>query len=65
MIRILLLARFKAAMISKGGCLWVIGDEQDLEEYIEFAEKEYGVTGGFASGKATGGRVGWYTRSNK
>lgn len=50
---------------SKGGCLWVIGDEQDLEEYIEFAEKEYGVTGGFASGKATGGRVGWYTRSNK
>lgn len=49
----------------KGGCLWVVGDEQTLKEYILLAEQEFGVVGDYAMSKAIGGRTGWYTKSNK
>lgn len=47
------------------GCLWVVGDSLQLGEYLDIAEEEYGVVGNFASGEATGGRIGWYTKSSK
>lgn len=49
----------------KGGCLWVVGDEQTLKEYILLAEQKFGVVGDYAMSKAIGGRTGWYTKSNK
>jgi len=59
---------FELEVIDKrpfGGCLWVVGDSLKLGEYLDIVEEEYGVVGNFASGKATGGRIGWYTRSSK
>ena len=48
-----------------GGCLWVVGDETELEPVIEKASRIYGAKGGFGSGRATGHRRGWYTKSTK
>ena len=48
---------------SRGGCLWVIGEREDLESYVETVRKVLGVTGGYSCGKATGWKPGWWTKS--
>lgn len=48
---------------SSGGCLWVIGEREDLESYVETVRKVLGVTGGYSCGKATGWKPGWWTKS--
>lgn len=49
-----------------GGCLWVVGERAKLEPYVERAKELFSVTdGGYAKGRATGGRHGWYTASKK
>ena len=47
------------------GCLWVVGSQDKLGAYVSKAKELYGATGGFASGKATKQRMGWYTKSDK
>ena len=49
-----------------GGCLWVIGEKSQLDPFIEKAKELFSITdGGYAKGRATGGRYGWYTSSKK
>jgi hypothetical protein len=48
---------------SSNGCLWVIGERDELEPYVETVRKALGVTGGYSSGKATGWKPGWWTKS--
>lgn len=48
---------------SSNGCLWVIGEREELEPYVETVRKVLGVTGGFSAGKATGWKPGWWTKS--
>ena len=50
---------------SKGGCLWVVGDEKTLKPYLEEVKKIFGVTGDFASSKTTSYRTGWFTKESK
>lgn len=38
---------------ANGGCLWVVGSQEQLEPYLVKVKELYGVTGGFASGRAT------------
>lgn len=51
-------------MRPKGGCLWVIGDQQKLKPYLDEVASLFQVEGRFAEGKATRYRVGWYTKTN-
>ena len=50
---------------ANGGCLWVVGTQDELEPYLSKAKELYGATGSFASGRATKQRMGWYTKSEK
>ena len=50
---------------ANGGCLWVVGSQEQLEPYISKAKELYGATGSFAAGRATKQRMGWYTKSDK
>ena len=49
-----------------GGCLWVVGDKRSLDPYVKIAKNIFNVLdGGYTKGRATGGRNGWYTTSEK
>ena len=49
-----------------GGCLWVIGEKAKLDPHVAMAKELFSITdGGYAKGRATGGRHGWYTSSRK
>lgn len=49
-----------------GGCLWVVGEKSKLAPYVNKAKELFAITdGGYAKGRATGGRHGWYTSSKK
>lgn len=49
-----------------GGCLWVVGEKARLDTCVEKAKEIFSITdGGYAKGRATGGRHGWYTSSKK
>ena len=49
-----------------GGCLWVVGEKTKLTPYVDKAKDLFSITdGGYAKGRATGGRNGWYTSSKK
>ena len=49
-----------------GGCLWIIGEKEHLRPYVEKAKELFSITdGGYAKGRAIGGRCGWYTSSKK
>ncbi len=49
-----------------GGCLWVVGEKTKLNPFVERAKELFSITdGGYAKGRATGGRHGWYTTSKK
>ncbi len=52
-------------MRKKGGALWVVGEREEIEPVIEKAVEKFGISGGFSSGKATGFRPGWYTKTKK
>lgn len=49
----------------RGGCLWVVGSESEIGNIIKEARSKFNITGGFAAGSATGGKMGWYTKSLK
>lgn len=49
-----------------GGCLWVVGEKTELDPCVEKAKELFSITdGGYAKGRATGGRHGWYTSSQE
>ena len=49
-----------------GGCLWIVGEKTKLSPCVERAKELFSITdGGYAKGRATGGRHGWYTSSKK
>ena len=50
---------------ANGGCLWVIGDEDEISEYVDFACRKYKLEGQHwpGGGKATGYRDAWFTKS--
>ena len=50
---------------SQGGKLWITGDRAAMDKAIKLAKSLYGATGGFASGRATHQRLGWYTDCTK
>lgn len=50
---------------ASGGALWVIGSEDDLNPYVNYVEKQFGVAGRYGSGRATDGKHAWWTKSKK
>lgn len=49
-----------------GGCLWVVGEKTKLAPCVEQAKELFSIIdGGYAKGRATGGRHGWFTSSKK
>ena len=49
-----------------GGCLWVVGEKTKLGPYVDKAKELFAITdGGYAKGRSTGGRHGWYTSSKE
>ena len=50
---------------SQGGKLWITGDRAAMDRAIKLAKSLCGATGGFASGRATHQRLGWYTDRTK
>ena len=49
----------------KNGCLWVLGSQKDIGHIVSEAIEKYGVSGGFSSGRATGYKPAWWTKSEK
>jgi len=50
---------------SKGGALWVVGNQAEIGNIIDKAVEKYGISGAYGSGKATNYKPGWYTKANK
>ena len=50
---------------NKNGFLWVIGEKELLEDTVNQAIQQYGITGIYGSGKATNFKPGWYTKTKK
>lgn len=48
-----------------GGALWVIGSEEVLKPYVNYAEKHFGVTGRYGSGRATNSKPAWWTKDKQ
>ncbi len=52
---------------NNGGCLWVVGEESQIDPYLAKARKRFGETcqGKYGSGKSTNYRKAWYTHCKK
>jgi hypothetical protein len=48
-----------------GGALWVIGEKEQIQTYVEEACKHFCVTGQFGAGKASGYHPAWWTKDRK
>lgn len=46
-------------------CLWVIGERDELEPFVNEAKSAFGVKGDYGSSKATGNKNGWWTKEQK
>lgn len=49
----------------KSGHLWVIGSKNEIDPIVNEAMEIYGATGSYGSGKTSGFREGWFTKSKK
>lgn len=49
----------------KSGHLWVIGSKSEIDSIVNEAMGIYGATGSYGSGKASGFKEGWFTKSKK
>ncbi len=49
-------------MRDKGGCLWILGSKEEIGDIVQKAVEKYGISGGYANGKATKHRMAWYTK---
>ena len=53
-------------MRSKKGCLWVVGEKEEIDDIVKKAVKNFGINGAYSSSsKALGYKPGWYTKSAK
>jgi len=52
-------------MRSKGGALWVIGEQARIKQYVDEACEKFGIAGVYSAGKATGFRQGCYFKTKK
>lgn len=48
----------------KGGCLWILGDKSKIGHFVDEAMRTYHITGGYSSGRATGNKPAWWTKSS-
>ena len=48
----------------KGGCLWVLGDKSKIGRFVDEAIRRYHITGGYSSGRSTGNKPAWWTKSS-
>lgn len=49
----------------KSGHLWVIGSKNEIDSIVNEAMETYGATGNYGSGKVSGFKEGWFTKSKK
>ena len=49
----------------KSGHLWVLGSKSEIDSIVLEAMEVYGATGSYGSGKVSGFREGWFTKSKK
>lgn len=49
----------------KSGHLWVIGSRNEIDSIVREAMEIYGITGSYGSGKISGFKDGWFTKSKK
>ena len=47
------------------GCLWVVGEKDVLEPFIQEAESAFGVKGNYGQGRTIGNKNGWWTKEQK
>lgn len=52
---------------AKGGCLWVVGFESELEDIVDAACNRFGIDGYYSikGGRASGHRPAWFTTASK
>lgn len=49
----------------KSGHLWVLGSKAEIDSIVNEAMEIYGATGSYGSGKTSGFKEGWFTKSKK
>lgn len=49
----------------KGGCLWVMGSEEEIGSIVKEACRTYHIGGNYGVGRSTDKKVGWFTRAKK
>ena len=49
----------------KSGHLWVIGSKNEIDSIVNEAIEIYNITGNYGSGKVSGFKEGWFTKSKK
>lgn len=49
----------------KSGHLWVIGSKNEIDSIVNEAMEIYSATGNYGSGKVSGFKEGWFTKSKK
>ena len=49
----------------KGGCLWVIGDKEEIGTTVDQARRLYKISGSYGAGRSSGFRTGWFTRAKR
>ena len=49
----------------KSGHLWVLGSKAEIDPIVNEAMEIYGATGSYGSGKTSGFKEGWFTKSKK
>lgn len=52
-------------MRARGGAFWVIGEQAKIKQFVDEACEKFGISGSYSSGKATGFRPGWYSKTKK
>lgn len=50
---------------NKSGHLWVIGSKNEIDSIVNEAMEIFGATGSYGSGKVSGFKEGWFTKSKK
>ena len=50
---------------AEGGHLWVMGERSEIEEFIDEAISEFGISGKYTAMKESGFKSGWCTKTDK
>lgn len=52
-------------MREKGGALWIVGEQAKIKQIVDEACEKFGISGSYSSGKSTGFRPAWYSKTKK